>query len=129
MLPNPLLVSNVRKTIDKAVSEAVGAEQVGSMAAILEESTEEDNYKHDETVTDTLAVQRDKWSSLEIIKMLAKGGGKEDEEDAAQFLFAYNVALSADPTMYEKMKISNGVSPADCANSLVKPLNCWTLQL
>jgi hypothetical protein len=85
------------------------------MAAILEESTEECNNNRDENTTDTLAVQRDKWSTLEIIKLLAKGGGKEAE---AQFLFAYNVALSADPTKHEKMKINNRVSPADCANAL-----------
>jgi hypothetical protein len=52
--------------------------------------------------------------------MLANSGGKEAEEDAAQILFACNVALSADPTMYEKMKISNRVSFADCANALVR---------
>jgi hypothetical protein len=49
-----------------------------------------------------LAVQRDKWSTLEIIKLLAKGGGKEAEEDAARFLLAYNVALSANPSAQEK---------------------------
>jgi hypothetical protein len=79
------------------------------MAAILE-STEEDNYNHDETVTDKMLAKgggkeaeedvpqflfQDKLSSEEVVKMLAKGGGKEAEEDAAQFLFAYNVALSA----------------------------------
>jgi hypothetical protein len=88
------------------------------MAAILEESTEECNNNRDKNTTDTLAVQQDKWSTLEIIKLPAKGGGKEAEEDAAQFLFAYNVALSADPTMHEKLKIKNRVSPADCANAL-----------
>ena len=79
------------------------------MAAILEESTEECNNNRDENTTDTLAVQRDKWSTLEIIKLLAKGGGKEAE---AQFLFAYNVALSADPTIYEK--IGNLLSGFSC---------------
>jgi hypothetical protein len=37
------------------------------MAAILEESTEECNNNRDENTTETLAVQRDNWSTLEII--------------------------------------------------------------
>jgi hypothetical protein len=63
---------------------------------------------------------QEKLSSEEIVKMLAKGGGKEAEEDSAQFLFAYNVALSADPTIYEKMKNSTEVSPTDVVNAQVK---------
>jgi hypothetical protein len=72
------------------------------MAAILEESTEECNTNRDEDNGDTLSVQRDKWSTIDIIKLLAKGGGKEAEEDAARFLLAYNVALSANPSAQEK---------------------------
>jgi hypothetical protein len=67
-------------------------------------------------------VTAQKLSSEKIIKMLAKCCGKEAEKDAAQFLFAYNVALSEDPTIYERLKISIEVSPTDVANALVKAI-------
>ncbi len=96
-----------KKKQDNVISEAVDEKNVNSMAAILEESTEECNTNRDETNRDeengaTLSVQWDKWSTLDIIKLLAKGGGKEAEENAARFLFAYNVALSANPSAQKK---------------------------
>ncbi len=77
-----------KKNHNTVISEAVGAKNVNSMAAILEESTEECNTNRDETNRDedngdTLSVQRDKWSTIDIIKLLAKGGGKEADSFTA----------------------------------------------
>jgi hypothetical protein len=110
----PFVGEQQKKHSSKAASEAAGAKQLDPMAVILE-SAEEGKYNHNETIIDNLMVKKSSYTYEEMIKILAKGGGKEAEEDAAQFLFAYNLALATDPKLTEKLRNAVEIPCVKCS--------------
>jgi hypothetical protein len=99
---NSIIGEQRKKHSEKAVSEAAGAKQLDPMAVVLE-TTEKGKCNRDYGKKDQCRVNKAYYTFEEMVKKLAKDGGKDAEREAETFLVTYNIAKSRDPNVLDKL--------------------------